>query len=250
MIFRRPTNSRLLDRIANLSLPCRLGFASEHRYPWNLDKLFPNRQAKVSLVGYGSLLNVISARRSFSDETIAFSRPVVVLGAKRIYEYIMSPNGRRVYGEETGNGGYGVLNARLSDDADDWFNGREFLLGVEEFEALLPRESAYDLVPAWTMSWNPNHVEPHLSYFLSCRRDWFGGRQIIQNDLLPHPKYHAVCEEGCRSVSEEFLDAFRASTWVCNERMNQVDDPPIGTPPPKTPPSNSRSESSLADDPL
>ena len=238
-------NAGLLDRIANLSLPCRFGFASEHRYPWNLDELFPNRRAKVSLVGYGSLLNVVSARRSFSDETIALSRPVVVLGAKRIYEYIMSPNGRRVYGEDTGNGGFGVLNARLSDEPDDWFNGREFLLGVEEFEALLPRESAYDLVPAWAMSWNPSHAEPHLSYFLSCRRDWFGGRKIIQDDLLPHPKYHAVCEEGCRTVSEEFLDAFRASTWVRSERMNEAEDSPWEIPPPKR-----RSESSLADDPL
>lgn len=243
MIFRRPLNSRLLDRIASLTLRCRFGFASEHHYPWNLNKLFPQRYAKVSLVGYGSLLNLASARRSFSDETIALSRPVIVLGAKRIYEYIMSPNGRRVYGEDTGSGGFGVLNARLSDDPVDWFNGREFLLGVDEFEALLPRESAYDLVPAWTMSWNPNHAEPHMSYFLSCRRGWFGGRRIIQGNLLPHPRYHAVCEDGCRAVSEEFLDAFRASTWVRNQRMNEVDDVLWETPTPRH-----RSTSSLADE--
>ena len=106
--------------------------------------------------------------------------------------------------------------------------GSEFQLDIEAFHALHIRESAYDLLPAWTLAWEQDHLEPHISYFLSCRRETFAGRQTIASDILPHPKYHEVCEDGCRAVSSEFLDAFRASTWVRNTRMIDAgyDEPP------------------------
>ncbi|RCS53885.1 hypothetical protein DTL42_01580 [Bremerella cremea] len=219
MIFHRTFRLQLLDRIARLTLPCPVTTAKEHQYPWDLAELFPEPNSRISFVGYGSLINLISARRSFSEEAVGLARPVVVLGAKRIYEYVMSPRGRGVYGEGPSPGNYGVLNARASSDPTDWFNGIEFELDIEAFRALHIRESAYDLLPAWTVAWEHDHLVPHISYFLSCRRDTFGGRQTIDSTILPHPGYHAVCEDGCRAISNEFLDAFRASTWVRNTRM-------------------------------
>ncbi|PQO41910.1 hypothetical protein [Blastopirellula marina] len=224
MIFHRPFKLHLLDRIARVALPCPSSTAREHQYPWDFTELFPEPDSRISFVGYGSLINLISARRSFSDEIVSRARPVVVLGVKRVYEYVMSPRGRGIYGDDHREGGYGVLNARASQDPDDWFNGIEFQLDIEAFHALHIRESAYDLLPAWTVTWEEDHLEPHISYFLSCRRETFAGRQTIDSGILPHPRYHEVCEDGCRAVSNEFLDAFRASTWVRNTRMTEAID--------------------------
>lgn len=224
LIFHRPFKLHLLDRIARTELPCPVSAAKEHQYPWDFAELFPEPDSRISFVGYGSLINLISARQSFSAEIIGGARPVVVVGAKRVYEYVMSPRGRGIYGEDHRAGGYGVLNARASQDPDDWFNGIEFELDIEAFHALHIRESAYDLLPAWTVAWEADHWNPHISFFLSCRRNSFEGRQIIDPGVLPHPRYHEVCEEGCQAVSNEFLDAFRASTWIRNTRLIDADD--------------------------
>lgn len=223
MIFHRPFDLQTLDHVARMSLPCLAARAKEHHYPWDLAELFPEPNSRISFVGYGSLINLMSARRSFSDEVVRCARPVVVLGARRIYEYVMSPRGRGIYGVDHRQGGYGVLNARVS--KDDWFNGVEFQLDIDAFQSLQIRESAYDLLPAWTVDWEQDVQEPHLSYFLSCRRETFGGRQTIDSGILPHPKYHEVCEDGCRAVSGDFLNAFRASTWVRNVRMSDTPEP-------------------------
>ena len=221
MIFPKSEALRLLDRIADLVLPGKLPSAVEYLYPWNAETLLPKSHSEIRIVGYGSLMNRKSALRTFLPETVRSSRPVVVLGARRIYEYVMSPQGRLVYGPSSCQRSFGVLNARPSTHEGDWFNGMEFTLGVEDLQKLVSREYAYDLVPAWSIPWEEDNRPPAVSYFLSCRQSTFDGRRTIDPQLLPHPTYHAICEEGCREVSAGFLEAFRTSTWVCNARYSE-----------------------------
>lgn len=223
MISPRFEEIRILDRIAGLSLPLVHHSAREHVYPWGIDSLFAKPGTRISLVGYGSLINLRSAGRSISAATIRQASPVIVLRARRIYEYVMSPRGREVYGGVVCESRCGVLNARPSESNEDWFNGMEFSLDASDMQALVSRESAYDLIPAWTIPWAENGSSPKVSYFLSCRRATFAGRQTLNSGLLPHPQYHAICEEGCRDISDSFLNAFHTSTWVRNARFADYD---------------------------
>lgn len=218
MISLRFDELRILDRIAGLQLDSAEHRANEYAYPWSLENLFPGPDSRISLVGYGSLMNGKSACRTFAAETVRRARPVIVLKARRIYEYVMSPRGREVYGAADCESRCGVLNARPSDSLDDWFNGLEFSLGLADMQALVGRESSYDLIPTWTIPWDDNDHSPRHSYFLSCRRSSYLGRRTLDAQLFPHPRYHAVCEEGCRDISSSFLSAFYASTWVRNVR--------------------------------
>ena len=218
MISVRFNELPILDRIASLTLsPVELR-AEEYSYPWSLESLFPRSDSRISLVGYGSLINFNSACRTFSSATVRKARPVIVLNARRIYEYVMSPRGREVYGAAVCESQCGVLNARPSDTPTDWFNGMEFSLGHSDMRALVSRESSYDLIPAWTIPWAASDNLPKVSYFLSCRTSSFQGRRMIDPDLFPHPQYHAVCEQGCRDISSNFLRAFYTSTWIRNDR--------------------------------
>jgi len=213
----------ILDRIAGLQFDSAEHREQEHVYPWRLESLFPRPDSRISLVGYGSLINLKSAGRTFSWETVRQARPVIVLKARRIYEYVMSPRGREVYGDAVCESRCGVLNARPSDTVKDWFNGLEFSLGLSDMQALVGRESSYDLIPTWTIPWMDDNHSPKVSYFLSCRRSSYLGRRTLDPQLFPHPKYHAVCEEGCRDVSPSFLNAFYTSTWVRNARYIDSD---------------------------
>jgi len=223
LISPRFEETRILDRIARLTLPGYHEMAQEHPYPWGLETLLPSPESRIHLVGYGSLINLESACRTFAPGTVRAARPVIVLKARRIYEYVMSPRGRQVYGGEICESHCGVLNARPSDSLEDWFNGLAFSLDLSEMQALIPRESAYDLLPAWTIPWHDNGSLPKIAYYLSCRKPTFGGRQTINPQLLPHPKYHSVCEQGCRDVSAGFLHAFYSSTWIRNARCIDSD---------------------------
>ncbi len=223
MISLRFDEIPILDRIAALTLPPIEHRGDEYSYPWCLESLFPKADSRISLVGYGSLINFQSARRTFSTDTISQARPVIVLQARRIYEYVMSPRGREVYGKAVCESQYGVLNARPSDSMTEWFNGMEFSLARSDMGALVGRESSYDLIPAWTIPWTASESSPNVSYFLSCRKASFHGRRTINPDLFPHPQYHAICEQGCRDVSSSFLNAFYSSTWVRNARCIDSD---------------------------
>ncbi|WP_146430581.1 alpha/beta hydrolase family protein [Blastopirellula retiformator] len=208
-----------------MSSLCTARHAAEHLYPWSVDDLFPTPDHRLPLIGYGSLMNLASARRSLSAECLASAKPVIVLGARRIYEYVMSPRGRGVYGEAVAHDQFGVLNAQATGDRADWFNAMMFQMSVDDIPALLSRESAYDLVPAWTLCWNGEAPQPSIGYFFSCRRDSYDGRQLLDSQILPHPGYHAICEEGCEAISPEFLHAFRTTTWARQARLIDAVDP-------------------------
>ena len=222
MIFDRFVTATFDEAIGSLPLGDPWEVAEEHFYPWNTIDIVPDSPVRLPLVGYGSLMNLRSARRTLSEQSVSSARPVLVMGVRRVYEYVMSPRGRKIYGEQGAEGRFGVLNARASEDSNDWFNGIQYQLNAADIMALAERESAYDLLPAWTIPWNAKNSAPQIGYFLSCRTESHAGRQLLDSQLLPHPNYHAICEDGCRDVSSDFLAAFRRSTWVQEARVIDV----------------------------
>lgn len=184
------------------------------RYPWTdlTSKDFP-----LHLVGFGSLMSRVSAERTLHKTDHSLSCPVIAFGAKRVYNYVMSPASLSRYNVETLPYERGVLNTLATGLATDYFNGISIRIHRDDFARFTEREFAYDLIPVVTLPWNNPHGPLELAYSLSCREEYFEGRQMLSNELVPHPAYHELCANACREISSDFLTCFEQTTWVATD---------------------------------
>ncbi len=185
-----------------------------YAYPWN-DLL--DRQQSLRIVGYGSLVNLDSARKTLYSSDLQNSRPVIAFGARRLYNYIMSPKSLGRFNTPANSSHRGVLNTIVTGQARDYFNGLEIELHPDDFERFREREFAYDLLPIVTLPWQNWQVRPGVAYVLSCRCEWMGERQMLSSSIDPHPGYQALCEQGYRDISDSFLHWFRRTTRSAHE---------------------------------
>jgi len=194
-------------------------------YPWEeVDHRLVEGQ-RLSLAGYGSLMNRSSAARTFSSEALAGSRPIIVFGARRVYDYVMSESSRQRFGGDVAESRCGVLNAYVTHDIRDSLNAVCYEISLEELQSLRIREFGYDLLPVTTLNWSEvdSDAIPRFQtvYILSCRVPVRDGRQMINPVIEPHPDYHDLCKAGCLEISDAFLKAFLQSTWVGNSTMQE-----------------------------
>src|SRR4051812_35645926 len=92
------------------------------RYPYPWTDLLKDVTVSLPLVGYGSLINRVSAQRTIN----AGSRrvPVFSYGGKLFFDYVMPLSTQQRYGEAiTASKAYGVLNVHPTGQLTDWFNG-------------------------------------------------------------------------------------------------------------------------------
>ncbi len=181
------------------------------RYPWN-DLQLSN--STLHLVGYGSLISRASAARTLHYSDLASSCPVYAFGARRLYNYIMSPSGVSRYNAPTSPKERGVLNTISTGSADDFFNGVSLRIHGKDMKRFCEREFAYDLIPVVTLPWNDPQGPMEIAYTLSCRETYCQGRKMLSNSLAPHPSYHDLCVDACRTISEDFLNCFWQTTWI------------------------------------
>jgi hypothetical protein len=186
---------------------------SGHLYPWHT---LGYGDLPIKIVGYGSLMNYESARRTFHYVSRSERDPVYVFGCKRYYNRLMSAAGLARMGSNVTPIERGVLNAFVTYNPAHYFNGVSFTLHPEDFVRFREREYAYDLLPVLTVPWYEPEEEPEIAYVLSCRNKFYNGNKMLSSYIVPNPDYHAVCEDGCREVSDEFLNCFYESTWVSN----------------------------------
>ena len=208
------TVEQVLETLQDLSLS-----HPEYVYPWTSAQLFSEPATSFPLIGYGSLMSLDSAASTLGGAAIGSARPVRVLGARRVYDRVMSDRGRRRYGARQDEH-FAVLNAYYTGDPRDWFNAMLFDLSPEDLPQMTLREHGYDLLPAWTTAWDDPHGKRDVAFFLSYRMPYRDDRKMLDPMLMPHPFYNGVCEQGCASVSAEFLAAFHQTTVVQGKPMN------------------------------
>lgn len=184
-------------------------------YPWF--ELEEQGIRSLRLIGYGSLLNPESAARTVSDTPPDGHPPVLAMGARRVFEYVMPAAAIEHYaeGDRTFRADQrAALNTRFTGRAEDLLNGRVMEIRADDFEALREREFGYDLRPVASLPWGSWDDEPKIGYLLCAARKERNGRKILASDLAPFPPYLKLCEAGAAQVSPEFLRFFRETTYL------------------------------------
>lgn len=190
-------------------------------YPWlELEEYMYSNNNVLNMVGYGSLLNKVSASRTLNvvDEELV---PIICFGGKRIYNY-NTPNDvvARHNGENYLGNKVACLNVKHTNNDDNYFNGLAYQIKIDEVDALRKRERGYDLIPFKCIDWNTQ--EPSIKYALCAERRSFDGYYYVKNDILPIPNYHKLCAEGAKAISDEFLDFFLETTYLADESTNMT----------------------------
>jgi hypothetical protein len=182
--------------------------APQYAYPWlNLPR---DCDGSLWLIGYGSLMNSQSARRTLADGS--FRGPVIAYGVRRLFDYVMPEVVRGRYPDIVGPREYGVLNVRATGRPEDWINGVLTEVAFRDLPALRDREQDYDLVPVACMPYPATSCPPIIAYILTCPAECPKTDPL----LLPHPGYLAVCLDGARDVSEEFAALFLETSYLAD----------------------------------
>jgi hypothetical protein len=193
----------------------RAAAAPRYAYPW--PDLPTAHDGSLWLVGYGSLMNSHSARRTLADGS--FRGPVIAYGVRRLFDYVMPEAVRRRYPDPVGPREYGVLNVRATGRPEDSINGVLTEVALRDLPALRDREPGYDLVPVACTPHPATDSPPRIAYILACPP----GSPQTDSSLLPHPGYLAVCLGGARDVSEEFATLFLESSYLADETTSLRD---------------------------
>lgn len=188
-------------------------------FPWvGLSELIERLDKKtLPIVGYGSLLNQASAARTLKN---ALRVPCVAFGCKRIFNYDMPKDALDKYGTNDVSSFRAALNVEVTGNIDHSINGILTELHPADIEAFREREKGYDLVPISCVEWNATLSSvPFTAFVLAapdCARNpnW----QVVRSDILPHSAYLRLCETGAKSISNQFLEFFRETTFLADKK--------------------------------
>jgi hypothetical protein len=191
-------------------------------YPWNgLEEAVAKMpEEKLLLVGYGSLLNRDSAARTIKDTPREGHPPVVALGARRVFNYVIPKPLLRSYGTNFPPRERAALNLDYTRSPTDALNGRLLTVAPADIAALRKREFGYDLRPVVCARWGDWEAAPFTAYVLVAVEGTRGGRQVIDNDALPHPLYAGLCRAGAHAVSDAFLRLYQETTFLADRKTS------------------------------
>jgi hypothetical protein len=210
-----------------VSLQARLKTLDEtgFTYPWNgLEEAMAKMpENKLLLVGYGSLLNRDSAARTIKDTPREGHPPVLALGARRIFNYVMPEALLKSYGGNFSPRERAALNVDYTRSPADAINGRLLTVAPADIPSLREREFGYDLRPVVCAHWSQWESAPFTAYVLVAVEGKRGGRQVIDNDALPHPLYARLCRAGAHAVSEAFLQLYLETTFLGDRKTSLVE---------------------------
>lgn len=197
----------LLAQSDNMPLP----------YPWaSLEPSIMDTGRPLLLVGYGSLLNPASAKRTICSTPPVGHPPVIAFGATRVFNYVMPQSVLDRYGDQISPRERAALNAAWTGKSESVLTGRLIDVPASDLPALRERERGYHLCPVAFVPWGDPSSLPTLGHVLVADERPVAGVRHVDNTLLPHPGYTLLCREGARLVDAEFERAFLATSWVAS----------------------------------
>ena len=196
--------------------------ASGFDFPWtNLEEHIrqqPNQ--RVLIVGIGSLLNLESAAEDIQGVNEEEFFPVVAVGAKRLFNYLIPGSVLEELGGNPQPDERAALNMVATGRSNDWFNGRILSVAVQDLDGLRKREHGYHLRPVTSIRWDSPTAEPFLAYVLCAEDEVVEGRQVIDNTIEPNPAYVEICLTGASSVSPEFGAMFLDTSYLADGKTS------------------------------
>ena len=193
------------------------------KYPWeDLEKRLHEPAAeRIYLVGYGSLLNPQSAARSVRNTPSDGHRPVVAMGARRVFNYRMPDGIFERYGIEPGARDRAALNAEPA--AASVLNGRLIELARSDLPNLRVREAAYDLESVTCLFWDKPNTAPFTAFVFCCNYEFWEGKRYVDNTLTPFKPYYRLCRAGAEMISPGFLSFYLKTCFLADRSTTAFD---------------------------
>ena len=187
-------------------------------YPWKdvEERILTWPAKKLPLVAYGSLLARESASRTIKTDASEGSPPVLVLGAKRVFNYVMPKEALARYQTPPNSRNGAALNVLYTKSKSDVLNGRLLMVRSEDIPALREREYGYDLCPVSCVLWDDREAQPFTAYILAARNAREFRRRVADDSLLPNLEYARLCRQGALSVSPDFLAFYLETTFLAD----------------------------------
>jgi hypothetical protein len=212
--------------IAQAACSTLLGTARKRfAYPWaELEsEIAAGSTGVLSLVGYGTLLNPESARRTIPTTPEIGHPAVLAFGARRIFNYAIPDALFHRRGEPVPAVERAALNVEWSGRTTDYFNGRLLAVPPADLPALREREVGYHLDPVAYVPWDAPAATPQLAYVLRADTTPWQGRVVVDSAILPNPRYLTICRDGARLVDPAFEEALLTTTWLADgqRRLDQ-----------------------------
>ena len=160
------------------------------------------------LIGYGSLLN-----KSSFERTIPWREPkeVIVKGYKRVFNLIPSRlQLYKLYDANHAKGQIAVLNAAY--DKDQHFNAAAFELSEGEMDIIKVRLQSYHAEE--TDIFDPKTKKLIGTGIIFVGDGTRSGEEILNNDILPIPKYLETCRQGAIDMGKSFYKTWSETTFL------------------------------------
>ena len=179
-------------------------------YPWDgLESyLSKSGQEELWLLGYGRLMNQVSASLTLRTTDKDVAKPVVAYGLKRIFNYKMPEVSYERHGDPKSSRHIAALNVLATGDSKDEVNGVMVRVAFDDLDALRTREVGYDLIAVAGYDWQTKEPLEHGIFALSCPE--------VYQEILPHVGYLGICRSGAKAISAAFHDFFIQSTCLAN----------------------------------
>ena len=161
----------------------------------------------VKIVGYGSLINKASFER-----TIPWRKPqqIWVRGYKRVFNLIPSRlQLYKLYDANHAKGEIAVLNA--VPDKDSEFNALLFEINEGELDIIKLRLKSYHAEETDVFDFKTNKKISKVLIFVGNEK--CSGEEILNNDILPIPKYVELCKKGAKTVGKNFYKEWLNTTY-------------------------------------
>ncbi len=204
------------------------GYPSFH-YPFSNIKehrLKEHRQETVPLFSYGSLINLASACKILSKESLETRKPAIAFGVRRIFNY--DPTKTNL-GPPKDPQYRAMLNLEKTGDPKDLANGVVLDVPRESLADLCEREVGYDLVPVLYTLWvEALEVEPdacpefRVAYTFLAPEHEREGEVRVNPNIQPRPDYYRLVREGATEYGPEYLQLFLDTTYSADGKP--VDD--------------------------
>jgi hypothetical protein len=209
---------RLTEYLASIS-------TEAYGYPWDgledVVATFPDH--RLLLIGYGSLLNEDSAAKTIKTRPAGGYPPVLALGARRVFNYLIPAAKLKAHGGSFGPRERAALNVDYTQSPANALNGRLITVSAADIPPLRAREFGYDLRPVACLPWNDKDAEPFAAFVLVAAKPAQNGRQVLDDTALPNPPYYRVCRKGGRAVSEAFLQLYLQTTYLADRKTTLVE---------------------------
>lgn len=185
-------------------------------YPWSEIEDHLNNEQEFQLIGFGSLLNPSSARRTIKSTPEEGHPPCIGFGLKRIFNYQMPQSVMTRYGVDSPGNEQAALNSEFTKQARDNINARLIAIHKNDIEDFRQREFGYDLIEVPCLTWPLSHQTPVDKAWVLCAPD--SSVDVVNNTILPFRPYLEVCLDGAALVSKQFEEYFIDTTVLGDGR--------------------------------